>query len=130
MEHQIRDQIHEKISIKTILPDNAGRIKADPHQVEQVLRNLVLNANDAMPDGGALTIETNNADLDENYLQRRPLVKPGRYVMLTISDSGKGMDKNTQAHIFEPFFTTKEKGRGTGGLIFRNVSGRGSKVLS
>ena len=114
MEHQIRAQIHEKISIKTILTDNTGQIKADPNQVEQVLRNLVLNANDAMPDGGALTIETNNADLDENYLQRRPLVKPGRYVMLTISDSGKGMDKNTQNHIFEPFFTTKERGRGTG----------------
>ena len=114
MEQQIRAQIHDKIRIKTVLAKDTGQIKADLHQVEQVIRNLILNANDAMPDGGALTIETNNEDLDENYLQRRPLVKPGRYVMLVIGDSGKGMDKNTQTHIFEPFFTTKEKGQGTG----------------
>ncbi len=114
MENQIRSQIHEKITIKTILGEETGQIKADPHQIEQVLKNLVLNANDAMPGNGVLTIETGNQNLDEDYLQRRPLVKPGRYVMLSISDSGKGMDKNTQDHIFEPFFTTKDKGRGTG----------------
>jgi len=108
--------IGEDIELLMIPGPALWQVKVDPGQMEQVIMNLVINARDAMPRGGKLTIETANADLDENYFRKRGLQeeKPGAYVMLAVSDSGIGIDKETQSHIFEPFFTTKEVGKGTG----------------
>jgi PAS domain S-box-containing protein len=102
------------IQMKTACGANIGTVKADPAQIEQVIMNLVVNARDAMPSGGRLTIETANVHLDANYARDHVSVKPGPYVMLAVSDTGMGMDSETQAHIFEPFYTTKGGGRGTG----------------
>jgi CheY-like chemotaxis protein/chorismate mutase len=110
----LRRLMDERIEMVTRVKDDLGKVKADPAQVEQVIMNLVVNARDAMLEGGRLVVETCNTDLDANYAVDHVSVKPGRYVMLAVSDTGVGMDRQTIAHIFEPFFTTKESGRGTG----------------
>jgi CheY-like chemotaxis protein len=106
--------IGENIELMTVRHSGLGRVKADPGQVEQVIINLAVNARDAMPEGGKLTIETANADLDEAYARRHAGALPGPNVMVAVSDTGIGMNAETLAHMFEPFFTTKEKGKGTG----------------
>jgi CheY-like chemotaxis protein len=110
----LRRLMDEDIVMSTIPGKNIGTIKADPGQMEQVIMNLVVNARDAMPNGGRLTVETANVDLDVAYASDHATVKPGRYVMLAVSDTGMGMSPETVAHIFEPFYTTKESGSGTG----------------
>ena len=106
--------IGEDIELLIRTDENLGTIRADASQMEQVLMNLAVNARDAMPNGGKLVIETLNCDLDLAFTASHPLMKPGPHVILIVTDSGTGMDAETQAHIFEPFFTTKEKGKGTG----------------
>jgi len=91
-----------------------GAIRADASQMEQVIMNLAVNSRDAMPTGGKLLIGTRNCELDHSYTASHPLMRPGSYILLDVTDTGTGMDEETQAHIFEPFFTTKEKGKGTG----------------
>ena len=113
-EAMLRRLIPENISLKTILDSSVPPILADPSQIEQVIVNLVVNARDAMPKGGKLTLETCHAELSETYCRTRGDVKPGHYVMLTVSDSGTGMPPAVAARIFEPFYTTKEVGKGTG----------------
>ncbi len=106
--------IPKMIDIQVVLADDLARIYVDPTQVDQVLMNLAVNARDAMPEGGKLVIETSNVFLDEAWDKALLGAKPGEYVLLRVSDTGDGMDKETQDHIFEPFYTTKEAGKGTG----------------
>ena len=106
--------IGEDIVLVTTLAPDIGFVKADPGQIEQIIMNLAVNSRDAMPDGGRLTIETFNADLDESYTAEHIGARPGPNVVLAVSDNGCGIDKETQSNIFEPFFTTKELGKGTG----------------
>jgi PAS domain S-box-containing protein len=114
LEKMLKRLIGEDIELRTVLDRDTGTVKADPGQIEQVIMNLVVNARDAMPAGGKLTIETKNIDLGDDISHQPGAVDPGQYVMLGISDTGIGMDEETQAHIFEPFFTSKEAGKGTG----------------
>ena len=110
----LRRLLAEFIDMRTIVGTDVGTVKADPGQIEQVIMNLVVNARDAMPNGGRLLIETSNVELDDTYAQDHATVRPGRYVMLAVTDTGIGMTADTVAHIFEPFYTTKGSGSGTG----------------
>jgi two-component system cell cycle sensor histidine kinase/response regulator CckA len=114
MERLLRPLIGENIELTTHLEPSIGCTRADAGQLEQVIMNLVVNAKDAMPQGGRIRIATASVTLDESYRPENTFIKHGPYVMITVSDTGQGMNRETQARIFEPFFTTKEKGKGTG----------------
>jgi signal transduction histidine kinase/ActR/RegA family two-component response regulator len=110
----LRRLIREDIAFNFHAGESLGRVKADPGQIEQVIMNLAVNAGDAMPSGGSLTVETRNITVDEHFAHARPPILPGQYVLLAVTDTGQGMNAETKARIFEPFFTTKEQGKGTG----------------
>src|SRR5882762_5994960 len=114
MEKMLPRLLGEDIEVSLALNPELGNVKADQSQIEQVIMNLAVNARDAMPMGGKLKIQTGNVELDQAYTWNHPGSKVGSYVMLTVTDTGTGMDAGTLTHIFEPFFTTKERGKGTG----------------
>jgi two-component system, cell cycle sensor histidine kinase and response regulator CckA len=114
IEPMVRPLIGENVRLILRLDPDAGHIRADSGQIDQILVNLVVNGRDAIPDGGTITIETGNVTFDEPYAIEYFDVTPGNYVLLAVSDTGTGMDRLTREHIFEPFFTTKEVGKGTG----------------
>ena len=114
MEKMLRRMIREDIELMIYPGENLGKIKVDPGQIEQVIMNLAVNAKDAMPSGGKLVLETANVELDEGFVRSHLGSKPGRYVRLSVTDTGCGLSKEVRERVFEPFFTTKEKGKGTG----------------
>jgi PAS domain S-box-containing protein len=114
MGNLLRRVIDEDILLQTTFEENLWQVRADPGQIEQVVLNLVVNARDALPGGGTIALRTTNVDIDDEFADRKLDLTPGPYVLLTVSDNGVGMDRDTQAHIFEPFFTTKEPAKGTG----------------
>jgi CheY-like chemotaxis protein len=114
MGKMLRRLIGMHIELSTDLATDLGKVKAEQSQIEQVIVNLAVNARDAMPEGGKLRIETSNLDVGEDLASSFPFLQPGPYVLLTVTDTGVGMDANTRRHIFEPFFTTKGPGKGTG----------------
>ena len=114
MSELLRRTLGESVSLETVLAGGLWRTAADANQLENALLNLAVNARDAMPDGGKLTIETANTHLDEAYAAAHDDVSPGQYVMIAVSDTGAGMDRATLDRVFEPFFTTKDIGQGTG----------------
>src|SRR5258705_6809458 len=114
MDKMLRRLIGEHIALDTALAPELGRVWADPNQIEQVIVNLAVNARDALPDRGKLTIETANVELDESFAQPHLGAVPRPYAMVGATDTGTGMDATVRAHLFEPFFTTKEVGKGTG----------------
>jgi PAS domain S-box-containing protein len=114
MDRMLRRLIGEDVDLATILEADLGYARVDPTQIEQVIMNLAINARDAMPNGGKLTIESRNLELDESYARKHADIQPGPYIMIAVSDTGCGMDADTLARVFEPFFTTKAVGKGTG----------------
>ena len=133
MERLLRPLIGENIELTTKLAAGLGRTRADAGQLEQVIMNLVVNAKDAMPDGGKITIHTANVTLDGALRREHTIIHPGPYVLISVTDTGLGMDKETQSRIFEPFFTTKENGKGTGlGLstVYGSVKQSGGYVFA
>jgi len=131
VENMLRHLIGKEIDLVTLPGPALWQVKADAARIKQVIVNLAVNARDAMPQGGRLTIETSNVELDAASAERHPSLTAGRYVMLAVSDTGIGMDVETRGHVFEPFFTTKEEGKGTGlglAMVYGTVKQCGGAV--